>query len=85
MLLVFAPNFNSYSLTRKYQYLLASASPYTHFRSFRTLLVLPSLGGRKYTILSIFLPYKNALFTSVKVIFQFSEVISANADLSPIR
>ena len=72
-------------LKRKYQYLLASASPYTHFCNFHTLLVLTFLGGCNYTILSIFLPCKNAVFTSVELIFQFCEAISANIDLTPIR
>ena len=84
MLLIFGPNFNSSSLTHKCHYLLASPSQYTHFRSFHTLLVLAFLGVWKYTILSIFLPCKNAVFTSIELMFQFCEAISANTDLTPI-
>ena len=36
-------------------------------------------------ILTIFLPCKNAVFRSTKLIFQFHEAISANIDLNPIR
>ena len=68
----------------KYQYLLESESPYTHFCSFHTLLVLASLGWCKYTIPLIFLLCKNAIFISVDLIFQFCKVISANINLTPI-
>ena len=81
MVLIFAPNFNSFSLTHKYQSLLASASSYTLFLNIHPLLVLAYLGGHKYIILSIFIPCKNAVFTSIKLIFWFCEVISANIDL----
>ena len=47
--------------------------------------MLASLGGRKYIILSIFIPCKNAVFTCIEVIFQFCEAISTNTDLTPIR
>ena len=83
-LLIFAPNFNSSCLTCKYQYLLASASPYTHFCNFHTLLVFASAGRCKYTILSVFLPCKDAVFTYSKLIFQFCEAISANIYLTHI-
>ena len=46
--------------------------------------MLASLGGSKYTILSIFLPCKNAVATSIELIFQFCEAINANIHYTPI-
>ena len=51
---------------------------------FHTSMVLASLGGGKYIVLSIFLPCENAFFTFIVVIFRFCEAISGNIDLTVI-
>ena len=58
---------------------------HSHTVVISTLLVLTFLGGFKCIILFIFLPCKNAVFTSIKLILEFCEAISANIDLTSIH
>ena len=73
----------SSSFTRKYQYQQASAKPYTHFWSFQILLVLASFGGRKWTVLSIWLPWRKAVLTSIAWTFHLFQAIKTNIDWTP--
>ena len=58
------PSLTSSSFHFKYQNLLASVRPYTHFCNFHTSLVLASFGGLTYTLRYIALRCKNAVLTS---------------------
>ena len=60
------PNLIISSFSFRYQNLLTSARPYTHFCRSHTLSALASFGGQTKAVRSIVLPCKNVVLTSNK-------------------